>query len=116
MNEHEEDRLESVDLQSSQHSEKMLIDLGAILHNALVVSSRMDEVDLLMDAIGEYATMTSFYGDKTGRIPESLGVDLNEAAILKRNASSEWQVYADQFKNSLDKIAYELGINPPQIG
>jgi hypothetical protein len=120
MNEFNEDRLESIDLEPSRHSERTLIQLGALLYNSLIAAERLSEVELLMDAIGEYATMASFYGDKTGRTPESLGVDLNEAALfkhdsLKRDESNEWQTYANQFKNTLKELASELGVDLPLL-
>lgn len=115
MDKYEEDRLESVDLRPSRYSEVMLIQLGAVLYSSLVATERSDEVELLLDAVGEYTTMASFYGNKTERIPESLGVDLNEAALFKRDGSKEWRAYADQFKNNLDRLANKLDVKLPSL-
>lgn len=109
------DRLASVNLEPSSSTEELLMKLGALLGSSLIRSQRLDEVEILMDAIAEYSTMVSYYGESTNRIPESLGVDLMEAAMLKRDemtaaVKTEWHIYASQFEGALADLADELGI------
>lgn len=113
MNEYEEDRLENIELQPSVVTEKTLINLGLLLYQALNDASRKDEVEILIDAIGEFSTMASFYGIKTKRLEESLGVNLMEAALFKRDGSNEWPHYAEPFKNELIETARKLNIELP---
>lgn len=120
MNDHDEHRLESVDLKQSTNSEATLLRLGSILYDGLMRAERLDELEMIMDAIGEFTVMVSYYGDKTRRIPESLGVDLNEAASLRhyslsKQIKNEWYIYANQFKDGLDRLAIELGIKLPSL-
>lgn len=116
MNNHEEDRLGALNLLPSINTEKTLVQLGSVLYDSLVRAVRLDEVEIVIDAIGEYSTMVSFYGEETGRMPESLAVDLNEAALLKETELSkgdktEWHIYASQFKKNLAATANELGVD-----
>jgi hypothetical protein len=111
-----EDRLESVDLKPSENTEVMLLQVGAALHSGLIRAERLDEVEILMDVIIEYSSMVSIYGDKTDRIPESLAVDLNEAALLKRDeliedVEKEWKIFASQFNDALHDIAEDMKID-----
>lgn len=105
-----QDRLENVTLHQSDKSEKTLIELGRILFLSVRDASTLSEVELLIDIVGEYSTMVSFYGEKTERIPESLGVNLNEAALLKRdayihkNSSNEWKSYLHGFGEQLEEL------------
>lgn len=118
MNEYEEDRLESMELHPSFSTERMLINQGVNLYRALIDAGRIDELEILMDAIGEFSTMASYYGIKTERLPESLGTDLVEAAQLKRSTflhskaagSNEWKYYAEDFRERIVAVAAELGI------
>jgi hypothetical protein len=85
---------------------------GRLLADTLRLTSRSDEVELISDQIGAYTTTTSIYGDATGQVPESLGVDLNEAAMLKLaeldnddfNKKSESNFYLEQFTKSLSSM------------
>lgn len=120
MDDYEQDRLESIDLHPSILTEKMLVQLGSILYDALTKAERVDEVEILMDVIGEYTIMASFYGDKSGRTPESLGTDLNEAALFKKDElakgiKNEWHIYAEQFKKQLSETAKNLGQTLPKM-
>lgn len=115
----EEDRLESVALRPSIISERLLLDLGYSLYYALNDATRLDEVELLMDAIGEFTIMASFYGGKTDRIPESLGVDLNEAAIYKQISLKEkksindmYYKFSEQFITTLEDTKEWIEENP----
>ena len=112
----DEDRLESVKFEPSKQIETTLIRMGTVLYHALTDAVRLDEVEILIDAIGEYSTMASYYGEQTGRVPESMGVDLNEASIMKHSALSngiatDWATYAKQFNDSLTVTANELGLD-----
>lgn len=114
MEDNNEDRLESIEINPSKLSEETILKLGELLHDSLVKAERLDEVELLLDIIVEYSVMTSFYGEKTDRIPESIAVDLNEAALLKRdglssNRDTEWQIYAQQFKDAL--LGLDIGLS-----
>ena len=116
---YEEDRLESINLYPSIISERLLINLGRSLYQALDDATRLDEVELLMEAIGEFSTMASFYGTKTDRIPESLGVDLNEAAIFKRDylkrnepVGDTYYQFSEQFMPLLEDTEAWLQENP----
>lgn len=94
--------LEQIDIQPSATIEQLILDQGARLYDALAKANRYDEIVLVRELIASYTYMVSSYADKTGRLPESLAVDLNEAALLKLDSSNEWQRFANQFKNNLD--------------
>lgn len=96
-------------LKTSASIERLLYDLGSNLHKSLLLAGRIDEVEAIMSIIFEYDELASEYGEATGRIPESLAVDLTEAALLKRDelisgVHQEWLVYATQFETSLSRI------------
>jgi hypothetical protein len=120
MDDNDEHRLESIDLKQSINSEVTLLWLGSILYDGLMRAERLDELEMIMDAIGEFTVMASYYGEKTGRVPESLGVDLNEAAALRhyslsKHIENEWYIYANQFKDSLYRLASEMGVKLPAL-
>ena len=85
---------------------------GRLLADTLRLSLRPDEVELISDQISVYTTITSIYGNTTGQVPESFGVDLNEAAMLKLaeldnndfGKHSESNFYLEQFNKSLQEI------------
>ncbi len=105
-------KLESV--QKSSVIDKFIYDQGVLLANTLEISSRADEVELISDQIGAYTILSSIYGDATGQVPESLGVDLGEAALLKLSElrdnnpgkNNESKFYIEQFTRSLQEIKY----------
>lgn len=120
MDPYQEDRLESIDIQASRITEITLVHLGWVLYKGLLKASRVDEVELLIDSIGEYSTMVSYYGQNTNRFPESMGVDLNEAALLKRSSlidgsNNDWQKFSEQFHSSLKDISADLDIQQPLL-
>lgn len=106
-------KLESV--QKSPVIDKFIYDQGVLLANTLEILSRADEVELISDQIGAYTVLASIYGDATGQVPESLGVDLGEAALLKLaelrddnpSKSNESSFYLKQFDESLQQIKYQ---------
>lgn len=116
---YEEDRLESVNLQASRIIERVLIKVGRELHKALVDAERYDEVTAIKELIGEYSAVASFYGERTGRIPEDLGVDLNEAMLLKESdlkkngkvTSNTWKEFADSAIRRIEENAANLKIS-----
>ena len=127
MNTSDDDWLEKVDIERSSLIEKTLVHMGVALHHALVEAERHDEVAMILDAIGELTWMMSNYGDKTDRIPESLGVDLNETAILKyelikkegpgKHANNgEWRFFAMQFHENIAIAAEDVGLELPIVG
>lgn len=103
-------KLESV--KESPVIDKFIYDQGRLLADTLELSSRSDEVELISDQIGAYTILVSIYGDATGQVPESLGIDLGEAALLKldelrnnragKNAESKF--YLEQFIKSLQEV------------
>lgn len=103
-----DDRLYSVDLHPSAISERLLITLGHALYKALDEATRLDEVELLLDAIGEFSIMASAYGDKTNRVAESLGVDLNEAAIYKQLSLKDAKPLHDMYYKFSQQFIAEL--------
>lgn len=122
MDDYKPDRLESVDLKQSNISEKMLVDLGTILYNSYVRATRVDELELMDEAIGEYVLMTSYYSQATDRIPESLGVDLNVSMYFRLPAlkngeatQDDWRVYAEQFRELLLNTAEDLECELPKL-
>lgn len=108
---------ESTASAQSSSTEAALVRVGFVLYESLMSAKRLDEVEILMNLISEYSTTASNYGDAVGTTPESLGVDLSEAALLKRESlrlrsgSMEWQVYADQFIDTLKSVAQERGVD-----
>lgn len=115
MNTARNDRLESIAFQPSTTTELSLIKLGVLFADSLRKASTANEVVILVDIIGEYSTMVSYYGEATGRIPESLGVDINEAALLKHESvtfdrKTEWEIFLQQFENDLDIVKAELNL------
>lgn len=96
-------------LKTSGSIERLLYDLGSNLHKSLLMAERIDEVEAILSIIVEYEELASEYGEATGRIPESLAVDLTEAALFKRDelisgVHQEWLIYATQFETSLSRI------------
>lgn len=117
----DEDQLESIDLYPSVVIERTIIRLGYTLLEALQNATRLDEVQLLIDSIGEYTLMVSTYGSKTGRMPESLGVSLNEAALIKHQAleqdlspSDTYFQFAEQVAPALQKTEQWLKSHPTE--
>ena len=116
MNNNSLDYLDGIDFKQSIPSESMLLKMGIVFYESLVAAERADELQLLVGLIHEYAQAVSRYGEVTERIAESTAVDLNEAAIMKLEsvsggtASSEWLVYANQFRDNILLDADHLGI------
>ncbi len=112
----DEDKLESVNLQASPVVERVLVKVGRELHRALIDAERYDEVAALGELIGEYTLVASYYGDKTGRLPEDLGIDLNEAAMFKEDdlkengtiTKSTWKQFADGAIRHINAAATDL--------
>lgn len=90
---------------------KFIYKQGKLLANTLAVSSNKDEVELISDQIGTYTMLVSIYGKATGKVPESLGVDLSEAALFKLDElqnktgkNSESDKYIKHFTDLLDSL------------
>lgn len=84
--------------------ELLIRTLGIELLHAVIEASRVSELERLLPLVVEYNAFVSEYGETTGRSPESLAVDLNEAALLKLDElrsgmHTEWRVFAGQFAN-----------------
>ena len=109
--------LESIELHSSAPSERSYLSLGVSFYSAVINARRADELELVLDAIAEYGNMTIAYGEKTGRVPESIVVDLSESVLMKLDSikqncqDTEWTIYAAQFKDMLLNASQNLGIN-----
>ena len=90
--------------------ERLIHDGGLVLLNAVVNASHANEVEAMLPLVVEYNVFTSNYGEATGRMPESLAVDLNEAALLKLDelrrsgTDTEWLVFANQFGSSIESL------------
>lgn len=104
-----EKKLESV--RKSLVIDEFIYTQGKLLADVLTKSTRIDEVNLISDLIGSYTHMVSMYGDFSDKIPESLGVDLNEACLMKlyelRNntdETSESDIYLERFVTSLQQF------------
>jgi len=103
-------KIESV--KESSVIDEFIYKQGKLLVDTLNISSRADEVDLIYDQIGAYTVLTSIYSSTTGQVPESLGVDLGEAALLKLaelrdndpNKSNESKFYIEQFSKTLKSL------------
>jgi len=98
-------------------SEQTILRLGVLLHGAVLNAERVDELELLVGVVAEFTVMTSTYGEKTDRIPESLAVDMNESVLMKLESlkrddnDTEWMVYIQQFKDSLLDVSQKLAID-----
>ncbi|RWZ78483.1 MAG: hypothetical protein EOT05_01865 [Candidatus Microsaccharimonas sossegonensis] len=112
-----EEYLDGVELKESKNSEVLLLELGLLLYESLINSETLPEVELLVGVVLEYSQMVSQYADKTGRLQESLAVDLNEAVQFKRTlltegeSADDWMVYANGFKANLMSAAQDLEVN-----
>lgn len=121
MNNQVQNHINSLDNHTSTLIEHTLIELGATLYKAVQEARSLAEIELLIDVIGEYSMMASVYGETTGRIPESFGVDLNESVLFKRDDAlanhkqNEWEIYATQFKHAIYNTCKELGIKVPKL-
>lgn len=110
----DEERLQRLDIRRNQVFEQALLNVGEQLYSALVEVVRYEEVELLLEMIGPYTEVVSVYSVKTAGFQESLGVNLNEAALLKASAlrntgkSMEWKYYADDFIQEVRQLASEL--------
>lgn len=98
-----DETFEKIEFQPSDRIEEFFTSIGLELYAMLVSVERHDEIALMSELISSYAYAVSLYGDKTKRWPESLAVDLNEAALLKLSGNSEWRKFAEGFKNNIHK-------------
>jgi hypothetical protein len=102
--------IECIDFQQSDLLEKLILNFGDMLHESLIAAQRPDEIETLIELTVEFSVLASTYGEQTDRIPEDLGVSLNEAAHLKLTmvkkhaTSSEWAYYAQQTKDMLNEL------------
>ena len=116
MNE-QDDYLESIKLEQSTSNELLLIDMGLLLYRSLVKADVPTEVQLLYGFALEYSLAVSHYAELTGRIEESLAVDLiealqfKEALLTKGKAGDDWKVYAENFKRNLVLSSKKLDIH-----
>lgn len=101
---------DTIEFQQSDLVERLLLELGTMLHGYLIEANRYDEVATVSEMIGEFTYMASHYGEQIEGVREDLGVDLNEAASFKLyemkhpDAHSEWHIYAAQGKQALDEL------------
>lgn len=100
-----DDPLERIEIKPSIEIEKIIFEHGLQLYNGLIEASRPDEISLLKEFIGTYTCIVSNYGEKSGCLPESLAVDLNEAVLLKFDGNDQWRVFADNFRDSLEELS-----------
>lgn len=105
------------DKSTHQHSTRQIIaspilellirTLGIELLHAVIEASHVSELERLLPLVVKYNVFAGEYGEETGRVSESLGVDLNEAALLKLDElrsglRTEWRVFARQFASQFD--------------
>ena len=112
--------IEPTNLKPSRATELVLIQLRVVLYGAPMRAEDADEVEIISDSITELTLMASFYSFANSTVPESFGVDLNEACIMKqkeltRFEKSEWRTHAEMFKNSLMTVAEDLGIDMMEL-
>ena len=102
--------IEEITFGQSVILEHLIIELGKLLYESLTKAERYDEVAALSEFIGEFTLLASAYGEQTNRIPEDLGVSLNEAVLfklydIKRGVEpKEWERYAEDTKKALDEL------------
>ncbi|MGD8374169.1 MAG: hypothetical protein PVI21_04950 [Candidatus Woesebacteria bacterium] len=96
-------------IHKSKLIDMLIVSLGKSLLNTLEQATRVDEIELLIEQIGAYTLLISYYGDATQRVSESMGINLGEAAAFKlhelkskkTSPLSETQNYIDTFKSEL---------------
>lgn len=108
---------ESFESQPSKVTELTILTLGANFYNWLTNAERLDELELMISVVSAYGVMVSDYAEKSGRIEESLAVDLTEAVLMKIESlnsddkNQEWSHYAQQFRDSLQYVSDEYDLN-----
>lgn len=90
--------------------DKSLLDIGLELCTMLTAAKRHDEISLACQLINSYSYIFSIYAEKSNSVPESLAVDLNEAALLKLSNTSDWKIFAQNFENSVLSLKHSSPI------
>lgn len=108
----QDDAIESINFQPSMALERFLVAAGRNLYEAVIAADRIDELAALLELTSTYSGIASAYGEKTSRVPEDLGVGLNEAVLLKHSditqhgaiTNTEWRHHADDTLDALSEI------------
>ena len=81
---------------------KFLLETGGLLAKYLEEFSSLDNLKLLQEMILSYSGVCERYAESNSEFPESFAVDLNEALLFKLSNSSEWRVYLNDFRQTLE--------------
>lgn len=98
-------KIENTQYQQSELLEAYIINHGLLLCNLLMRAKVRDELLVLLNNTSSLSVLCSAYSECTGRIREDLGVNLNEAAIMKyeslknKKNTEEWKYFADNAQN-----------------